>query len=39
MGWARVEGKPREIIGWKDGKAVAVVDLQVSTAADLPAEF
>ena len=39
MGWARVEGNPREIIGWKDGKAVAVVDLQVSTAADLPAEF
>lgn len=39
MSWARVEGNPREIIGWKDGKAVAVVDLQVSTAADLPAEF
>lgn len=26
----------RDIIEYKDGKAVAVLDLQVSTAADLP---
>lgn len=35
MGWIRVE-KPREILGFQDGKTVAVLDLQVSTAADLP---
>jgi hypothetical protein len=35
MGWVRVE-KPREILGFQDGKTVAVLDLQVSTAADLP---
>lgn len=35
MGWIRVE-KPREILGFQDGKTVAVLDLQVATAADLP---
>lgn len=35
MGWVRVE-KPREILGFQDGKTVAVLDLQVATAADLP---
>lgn len=36
MGWIRVEGKPREVLGYQDGKTVAVLDLQVATAADLP---
>ena len=35
MGWIRIE-KPREILGFQDGKTVAVLDLQVATAADLP---
>ena len=37
MGWIRVEGKPREVQGYQDGKTIAVLDLQVATAADLPA--
>ena len=39
MGWIRVEGAPREIItiDAETGKQVAVVDMQVATAADLPA--
>lgn len=39
MGWIRVEGAPREIltIDVQTGKPVAVLDLQVATAADLPA--
>lgn len=37
MGWIRVEGKPREVRGYQDGKTIAVLDLQVATAADLPA--
>lgn len=39
MGWIRVEGTPREIrtIDPQTGKQVAVLDLQVATAADLPA--
>ena len=36
MGWIRVEGKPREVQGYQDGKTIAVLDLQVATAADLP---
>ena len=36
MGWIRVEGKPREVQGYQDGKTIAVLDLQVGTAADLP---
>ena len=36
MGWIRVEGKPREVLGYQDGKAIAVLDLQVATADDLP---
>ena len=36
MGWIRVEGKPREVQGYQDGKTFAVLDLQVATAADLP---
>lgn len=28
MGWIRVEGKPREVQGYQDGKTVAVLDLQ-----------
>lgn len=36
MGWIRVEGKPREVLGYQDGKTIAVLDLQVATAADLP---
>lgn len=35
MGWIRVE-KPREVLGFQGGKTVAVLDLQVATAADLP---
>lgn len=39
MGWRRIEGTPREIItiDAETGKQVAVVDMQVATAADLPA--
>ncbi len=39
MGWIRIEGAPREIltIDAQTGKQVAVVDMQVATAADLPA--
>lgn len=39
MGWRRIEGAPREILKLdaETGKPVAVVDLQVATAADLPA--
>lgn len=39
MGWRRIEGAPREIltIDAETGKQVAVVDMQVATAADLPA--
>lgn len=36
MSWIRVE-KPREIKGLLNGKIIAVLDLQVSTAEDLPA--
>lgn len=36
MGWIRVEGKPREVLGYQDGKTIAVLDLQVATAEDLP---
>ena len=38
MSWIRVEGKPREIKGIdaETGKYIAVLDLQVGTAADLP---
>lgn len=36
MGWIRIEGKPREVQGYQDGKTIAVLDLQVATAADLP---
>lgn len=36
MGWIRVEGKPREVQGYQDGKTIAVLDLQVATAEDLP---
>lgn len=35
MSWIRVE-KPREVLGYQEGKIVAVLDLQVETAADLP---
>lgn len=39
MGWRRIEGAPREILKLdaETGKPVAVVDMQVATAADLPA--
>lgn len=36
MGWIRVEEKPREVQGYQDGKTIAVLDLRVATAADLP---
>lgn len=36
MSWIRVE-KPREVKGILNGKIIAVLDLQVSTAEDLPA--
>lgn len=35
MSWIRVE-KAREVLGFQNGKIVAVLDLQVATAADLP---
>lgn len=35
MSWIRVE-KPREVKGFLNGKIIAVLDLQVATAADLP---
>lgn len=38
MSMIRVEGEPREVLGFADGKTVAVIDIQVSTAAQLPAK-
>ena len=36
MSWRRIE-KPRQIVGYdEDNKPIAVLDLQVATAADLP---
>lgn len=36
--WRRIEGNPREVKGidHETGKIIAVVDMQVGTAADLP---
>lgn len=38
MSMLRIEGEPRDILGYDNGKALAVLDLQVSTAAMLPAK-
>ena len=39
MSMIRMEGEPRDILGYdSDGKALAVLDFQVSTAALLPAK-
>ena len=38
MSMLRIEGEPREVLGYDGGKTLAVLDLQVSTAAMLPAK-